>query len=110
MKSGGRRGGRQIDMSDPLEADIFEIFGDRICENYEFATKIWSAFTNTYWSHYRYGNDFGFSYRAAGDMIAAIRGDGDYMDWYCCAPSAVVSEEISSTMAAYGWLHQPVKD
>lgn len=43
------------------------------------------------------------SFRAAGDLIAAILGRGDYMDWYCSGQYATVSERIDSAMSAEGW-------
>ena len=40
-------------------------------------------------------------------MIAAIRGSGDYLDWYCCGPSATIRADIAEALRAEGWEPEP---
>ncbi|WP_210180609.1 hypothetical protein, partial [Bradyrhizobium jicamae] len=40
-----------------------------------------------------------------GALIARLRGEGDYMDWYCCGPYATVSDFIARTLKKQGWIY-----
>lgn len=76
-----------------------------LCNN-EFAPKdIWGILENIRWS---------CTWRYAGGIIADIRGEGDYLNWYCSgihdeADNGFVGEgiivpEIKSDLENLGWL------
>ena len=66
------------------------------------AREMWSALANVEWFHEN-GECVGYSFRAAGGLIADIRDSGDYMHWYCCGPVSVVSDEIRLALVGEGW-------
>lgn len=114
---GGVSGGRPFDPDDAFEAAVNRALGDRLraCEArgwyaaagpYTIAEQLWGALANRDWTHTN-GDTAGYSFRAAGDLIAAVRGSGDYMDWYCSGPEGTVSDEIAAAMAREGWAPDP---
>jgi hypothetical protein len=67
------------------------------------------------------------SWRYAGGIIADMRQEGDYIDWYCSGiggglgngdttgtkgyvPEGIVTEEIESDLRELGWVPVPWKD
>jgi hypothetical protein len=80
--------------------------GARIRESDLVARAVWGSLANCDW--YRQTDqgepmEAWYSFRAAGDLIASIRGKGDYMDWYCSAPAGVVDQEVADAMAKEDW-------
>jgi hypothetical protein len=99
-------------LSDPdihgrFETDVNDLLGDRIRESDELAAEFWSALANVDWYHADFANDAcSYSFRAAGDLIAAIRQSGNYMDWYCSGPYAHVMGWIEQALASRGWTYK----
>lgn len=87
-----------------FQDDLTNLFGDRMRSDEEFCKNIWSALANVIWRNID-GAEASYTFRAAGGLIAEIIDGGDYMDWYCCGPDSVVSEEIAKGLASCGWSH-----
>ena len=95
-------GGRVRDEADLFEEAVDRALGEQMRADESLCREMWSALANVDWTHEN-GDTAGYSFRAAGDLIAAIIGRGDYMDWYCSGPYATVSERIERAMSAEGW-------
>ena len=98
---GGLMGGRPIDETDAFEMAVKRCLGDAL-NNDDVAAELWSALANQSW-HHKGGDTAAYSFRAAGDLIAAVRGEGDHLDWYCCGPPGVVSKRIADALAHEDW-------
>ena len=48
------------------------------------------------------------SWRYAGGLIADIRCEGDYMDWYCSGDEGKVDDEVKQDFEKLGWV--PIAD
>lgn len=103
---GGVEGRRALDPDDAFEAAVERALGARIRADDETARAMWSALANVAWEH-RSGDKASYSFRAAGDVIAAMRGTGDYRDWYCVGPYATIRADIAAAMLGEGWRPEP---
>lgn len=72
----------------------------------DFASKFYCSLENQDWMK---GNKIGsHSFRGAGALIAALRGQGDYLDWYCAWGNdrytmATVYPEVEQILEKLGW-------
>jgi hypothetical protein len=79
-----------------------------MCNNVFQRNEVWPRLKDEYWS---------CSWRAAGGIVADLRGQGDYIDWYCSGIMGVgeddsfmdyvsestVTDEIRQDLFAIGW-------
>jgi len=68
-----------------------------------FATLLYGALCNTVWRHKATGTAWHCSWRSAGDIVADLRGQGDYLDWYCFSGEGFVDEQVLAEIDALGW-------
>lgn len=99
---GGVQGGRPRDETDRSAVAVESSLGDALRADGSLCIELWSALSNQDWRHEN-GDTAGYSFRAAGDLVAAVIGRGDYMDWYCSGEPGVVSERIRAALAREGW-------
>ena len=104
---GGVTGGRALDPADAFETTVDRVLGDKIKADEQMARDMWSALANIEWKHEN-GDTAGYTFRAAGDLVAAIRGSGDYLDWYCSGPDGHVTDSIAQALRAQGWTYEPM--
>lgn len=83
-----------------------------MCNNVFQPNQVWPRLRDEYWS---------CSWRAAGGIVADLRGQGDYIDWYCSGIMGVgeadsfqgyvsestVTDEIRQDLFALGWTVEP---
>lgn len=92
------------DMCVKFDDDVRAAIGGRLRASDEDAIAFWSALANQGWVHYTApAQEVSYSFRAAGGLIAEIRGEGDYMDWYCSGPTETVAPWIRDALGAKGW-------
>ena len=103
---GGISGGRTIREYDLFEMAVNRALGAQMREDDSLCVEVWSALANSEWKHAG-GDEAGYSFRAAGDLISAVIGRGDYVDWYCSGPYAELSGRVEEAMAAEGWSWEP---
>ncbi len=68
-----------------------------------FATLLYGAMCNTVWRHVATGTLCYCTRRHAGNVVAMLRCEGDYMDWYCSMGDGLVDEQVMAELAALGW-------
>lgn len=102
-------GGREGPPRASFVISVARALGDNILHDDVVCFELWSALANVIWMHDR-SEDVAYSFRAAGDLIAELRGEGDYRDWYCRGWPGVVSDRISDAMKAEGWTWRPWTD
>jgi hypothetical protein len=113
---GGCAGGRGRNPEDDFETAVDRAMGERLRAEWKtrpekttrwyegkmLGHRLYGSITNQDWKHEN-GDTAGYSFRAAGDLISSIIGDGEYMDWYCSHPEGVVDPEVAELLKAQGW-------
>jgi hypothetical protein len=109
---GGIAGGRPRDPSDLFKVALDRALGDKMraegvvrdghFTNQCISARVWGSLANAEWIHEN-GDTASYSFRAAGDMIAAIIGEGDYIDWCCSQEYELADPEVVEAMAKEGW-------
>lgn len=68
-----------------------------------FATLLYGALCNTTWRHTATGTEWHCSWRHAGGIVAMLRCEGDYLDWYCSMGEGFVDEQVLVELNVLGW-------
>ena len=100
--------GTGVDYEKKFDDDFRELFTQRLKENKDFGSELWSSMANVIWTHTAdpAETNCGHGFRGAGALIAEMLGEGDYVDWYCSGPYITVSKYIAEKMASKGWLYE----
>lgn len=88
-----------------FELTVDRLLGDRVRADGTAAIDLWSALANIEWIAPD-GGIVRYSQRAAGEMVAWIREEGDYIDWYCSGESGRVAPWIEAALVDEGWSWQ----
>ena len=67
-----------------------------------FATLLYGALCDTVWRHAT-GAVWLCGWRHAGGIVATLRGEGSYVDWYCSGGEGLVDEQVMTELNALGW-------
>ena len=92
-----------------FEDTIIKYLGERMKTDQELCVRVWSSLANVDWYYIKNipenCHEVSYSFRAAGGLIARVRRQGDYMDWYCCGPYAEVDDEFRRIMRKEGFIY-----
>jgi len=100
---GGIRGGRDLDTYDRFEMAVYSCLGQQMRADDSWCVDVWGSLANCGWQHTN-GDTASYSFRAAGDLIAAVVGRGDYLDWYCSSDTyGVPVERVAVALSGEGW-------
>lgn len=109
---GGSVGGRERYTDDEFENAVERALGEKLraeapCDCGRFRCdhiggRLWGTLANADFIHEN-GDTAGYSFRAAGDLIAAIVGSGSYIDWYCSNEYDLQDPEVLEALGSEGW-------
>lgn len=88
-----------------FEAAVARALGDDIRSDKRAARELWTAIAGVDWHHPKTGHEVGLTFRAAGELVANVRGEGSYIDWFLCAGPGWVSERIARALEKEGWVY-----
>ena len=85
---------------------------EKVLYDEEYAKDLYRALCNMQWRKREImpllrNELWSASWRCAGGIVADLRQEGDYMDWYCTGGEGTVTEEIKEDLARLGW--EPVE-
>lgn len=93
------------DMSVPsLERDLGASARIRsVVRSQLFAGLLYGALCNTDWRHRASGTVWSCGWRSAGAIVASLRAEESYIDWYCWGGEGAVDERVLAEIEALGW-------
>lgn len=96
--------------SPSLEHDIRNspLICKKIIDSVEYSTDLYSALCNNVFQKMELmpmlvDNTWSCSWRYAGSIIASIRDEGNYLDWYCSGKEGNITEEILNDITHLKW-------
>ncbi len=85
-----------------FEAVLDRILGDRVREDGACGVDLWCALANIRWRSPD-GEVASYGFRRAGEVVAWVREEGDYLTWYCSGEPGHVAAWIEGALAGAGW-------
>lgn len=91
-----------------MEKDLnrSDVIIQKVQNDHVYAQNLYAALCNTSWIKEESETPWSCSWRYAGALVARLRGEGDYMDWYC---SSTFREEVGFVMEGV-LVHEVVED
>ena len=74
--------------------DYAQLLYAALCNNRFQKQEVWPVLKGDTWS---------CTWRSAGTIVAELRGEGDYMDWYLSGNEGVVVDIIAEDLEKLGW-------
>jgi len=98
-----------MDAKPDLEQDLYNCsWMPRRVEHDDYAQLLYAALCNNrfqkseVWPVLR-GDTWSCTWRSAGSIVAELRGEGDYMDWYLTGNEGIVFDVIAADLEKLGW-------
>jgi len=98
-----------MDAKPDLEQDLYHCsWMPRRVEHDDYAQLLYAALCNNrfqkveVWPVLR-GDTWSCTWRSAGSIVAELRGEGDYMDWYLTGNEGVIADIIAADLEKLGW-------
>jgi hypothetical protein len=85
-----------------FEAAVDRAVGDRVRSDGTCGVDLWSALADVEW-HGADGEIVSYSFRSAGELVAWVREEGDYIEWFCGDAPGVVATWIGDALEVEGW-------
>lgn len=85
-----------------FEAAVDRAVGDQVRSDGACGVDLWCALANVEW-HGPDGEIVSYTFRGAGSLVAWVREEGDYIEWYDSGEPGVVASWISGALANEGW-------
>lgn len=85
-----------------FEATIDRLFGEQVRADGAFGVDLWCALAGVEWRNGQ-GGTVCYSHRRAGDVVAWVREDGSYLEWYASGEAGDVAEWIGDALRDAGW-------
>jgi len=94
-----------------FEQSVEKCVGDWIRADHANAASMWCALANNYWFSINRapGTAVLYTFRSAGDLIAAIRKEGNYINWYACGTPGTVDPFIEGELMNDDWYVRPAR-
>lgn len=100
--------GRSLRPIKEFEAAVDRAVGERVRADGADGVDLWCALANVQWLRSD-GAVVSYSFREAGSLVAWVREEGDYIEWYCSGPPGEVPLWIEEAMATEGWAWAPLR-
>ena len=88
-------------------ATIDRLLGDQVRADGACGVDLWCALTNVEWRGPD-GEKVSYPFRRAGEVVAWVREEGDYLTWYCSGEPGIVAEGIGDALNGAGWSSRPL--
>ena len=85
-----------------FEAAVDRAVGDQVRSDGACGVDLWCALANVEW-HGPDGEIVSYTFHGAGSLVAWVREEGDYIEWYDSGEPDVVASWISGALANEGW-------
>lgn len=87
-----------------FQLSIERALGPQIRASSEKAVELWAALTGEIEWVKGEGRPVWFTWRSAGEVVAWVREEGSYIDWYFASDApGIIAKWIEEALAAEGW-------
>ena len=90
-----------------FEVVLDRVLGERVRADGACGVDLWCALANIRWRGPD-GEIVGYGFRRAGDVVAWVREEGDYITWYCSGEPGQVAGWIEDALTEAGWFWAPL--